>query len=424
MGHHDMNILEELSWRGLVQDISDPEAFSKLKPGDACYVGFDPTAPSLQVGNLVMLIVSIHLTKAGLKPILLFGGATGMIGDPGGRSAERNLMPLEQVAKNVSLQEQQARRLWQNAGVSVFPEIVDNIEWTRGVSMLEFLRDTGKHFTVNYMLQKESVKTRLSGEGISYTEFSYMLLQAFDFLHLYEDRKCRLQFGGSDQWGNLTAGLELIRRKIQGEAFAFSVPLITTADGRKFGKSAGNAVWLDPALTSPYKFHQFWLNTPDSEVAKLLKVFTFESKDEIARLEKSITEHPEKREGQKFLADYLCTLVHGKEATEDAKRCAAALFGGSLEGLSNEQLLDIFSDAPSTTIPRAELGTLDMVTLLGTTIASSKGEARRLIQGGGIYVDNERLEDPTRPLSATKIESKGFIVLRSGKKNYHLVRLD
>jgi tyrosyl-tRNA synthetase len=418
-----MNVLEELTWRGLLQDVSDPEAFSKLKPGDAFYVGFDPTAKSLQVGNLVQIIVAIHLTRAGLKPILLFGGATGMIGDPGGRSSERNLLPLEEVAHNVSLMEEQAKKLWRNAGVEVVPEIVNNVDWTRGVSFLEFLRDIGKHFTVNYMLQKESVKTRLSGEGISYTEFSYMLLQAFDFLHLYQNKNCRLQFGGSDQWGNITAGLELIRRKIQGDAFGFGVPLITTADGKKFGKSAGNAVWLDGKLTSAYKFHQFWLNVPDSDVIKLLKVFTFASKEEISRLERTIAEAPEKREAQKFLADYLCSLVHGKEATEDAKRCAAALFGGSLEGLSNEQLLDIFSDAPSTTVAKADLATLDMVSLLGSTIASSKGEARRLIQGGGIYVDNERLQEPTMPITATTIQSKGFLVLRSGKKNYHLVRL-
>jgi tyrosyl-tRNA synthetase len=419
-----MNILEELTWRGLIQDISDPEAFSKLKAGDACYIGFDPTAPSLQVGNLVQILVSIHLTKAGIRPILLFGGATGMIGDPGGRSTERNLMSLEDVARNVELQSQQARTLWQNAGTDVTPEIVNNIEWTRNVSYLEFLRDIGKHFTVNYMLQKDSVKSRLSGEGISYTEFSYMLLQAFDFLHLYQNKRCRLQFGGSDQWGNLTAGLELIRRKIQGEAFAFSVPLITNAEGKKFGKSAGNAVWLDPALTSPYQFHQFWLNVQDSEAVKLLKVFTFTPREEIERLERSMTEHPEKREAQKFLADALCDLVHGRDATEDAKRAAGALFGGSLEGLSGKQILEVLADAPSTTVTRAEAAVLDVVSLIASTLAPSKGEARRLIQGGGIYLDGERVSDPTMPVATTKLFDNGFIVLRSGKKKYHLVTIE
>ncbi len=419
-----MNIFEELTWRGLIQDISDPETFSKLQPGDACYIGFDPTAPSLQVGNLVQLIVAIHLTKIGLKPILLFGGATGMIGDPGGRSTERNLMSLDDVAKNVVLQSEQAKNLWKNAGAQVTPEFVNNIDWTRGVSYLEFLRDIGKHFTVNYMLQKDSVKSRLSGDGISYTEFSYMLLQAFDFLHLYQNNRCRLQFGGSDQWGNLTAGLELIRRKVQGEAFAFSVPLITNSEGKKFGKSAGNAVWLDPALTSPYQFHQFWLNVQDSEVIQLLKVFTFTSKEEIERLERSMHEQAEKREAQRFLADAICDLVHGKAATEDAKRAAGAFFGGSLEGLSDQQILGMLVDAPTTKINRTDAETLDIVSLVGSTLASSKGEARRLIQGGGIYLDGERISDATLKVSTTALFSKGFVVLRSGKKNYHLVKLD
>lgn len=418
-----MNILEELTWRGLIQDISDPETFNKLKPGDACYIGFDPTAASLQVGNLVQLIVAIHLTKIGIKPILLFGGATGMIGDPGGRSSERNLMSLEDVARNVVLQSEQAKNLWKNAGTEVTPEFVNNIEWTQQVSYLEFLRDIGKHFTVNYMLQKDSVKSRLSGDGISYTEFSYMLLQAFDFLHLYQDKRCRLQFGGSDQWGNLTAGLELIRRKVQGEAFAFSVPLITNSEGRKFGKSAGNAVWLDPALTSPYQFHQFWLNVQDSEVIKLLKVFTFTPKEEIERLERSMHDQAEKREAQKFLADALCGLVHGKAATEDAKRAAGALFGGSLEGLSDQEILEMLADAPTTTISRADVASLDIVSLVGSTLAASKGEARRLIQGGGIYLDGERVNDATLQLSTTKLLEKGFVVLRSGKKTYHLVKV-
>lgn len=418
-----MDVLRELSWRGLIQETSDPELFSKLRAGDAFYIGFDPTAPSLQVGNLVQLIVAIHLTKAGLKPILLFGGATGMIGDPGGRSAERNLLELNVVADNVALQERQAKILWENAGQSVSPQFVNNLTWSKDVSILTFLRDIGKHFTVNYMIAKESVKTRLSGDGISYTEFSYMLLQSFDFLHLYENNNVRLQFGGSDQWGNITAGLELIRRKIQGDAYAFSVPLITNSEGKKFGKSAGNAVWLDPKLTSPYKFHQFWLNVPDADVIRLLKVFTFESEESIAAIERAMQEHPEKRDAQKHLADSLCTFVHGAKATDDAKRCAAALFGGSLDGLSREQLLDIFSEAPSSTVSRAQLDSLDMLSLLATTVSKSKGDARRLVQGGGIYVDNERLAAETMPVRETKLSENGFIVIRSGKKNYHLVRL-
>ncbi len=418
-----MNVFEELTWRGLIQDISDPEALSKLKPGDAFYTGFDPTAPSFQVGNLVPLIVAIHLTKAGLKPILLFGGATGMIGDPGGKSAERNLLPLEQVAQNVNLQQTQAANLWRSARLDVTPEIVNNIDWTKNVSMLEFLRDVGKHFTVNYMLAKDSVKSRLSGDGISYTEFSYQLLQAFDFLHLYQNKNCKLQIGGSDQWGNITAGLELIRRKVQGEAYALSFPLITNSEGRKFGKSEGNAVWLSPKLTSPYKFHQFWLNVQDAEAIRLLKIFTLEPKEKIEEIEVLMKAAPEKRDAQRLLADSICTFVHGAQATADAKKCAQALFSGSLAELSNEQILEIFDDAPSSAVTRSQVEELDILTLVSTTVSKSKGEARRLVQAGGIYLDSERVTNETLKLKETAILSKGFVVLRSGKKNYHLVRL-
>ena len=418
-----MNVLEELTWRGLIQDISDPEALSKLKPGDAFYIGFDPTAPSFQVGNLVPLIVSIHLTKAGLSPILLFGGATGMIGDPGGKSAERNLLPLEQVAENVTRQQKQASGLWRQAGATVTPDVVNNLDWTKEISLLSFLRDVGKHFTVNYMLAKDSVKSRLSGDGISYTEFSYMLLQANDFLHLYQTKNCKLQIGGSDQWGNITAGLELIRRKIAGEAYALSFPLITNTEGKKFGKSEGNAIWLNPEMTSPYKFHQFWLNVADDDAIRLLKIFTFESKERIAEVESALKTAPEKRDAQKLLADTLCTFVHGAQATDDAKRCAHALFAGTLNELSNAQILEIFQDAPSSIITKSQVGELDVLTLLSTTVAKSKGEARRLVQGGGIYLDSERVSNEALKISETTILEKGFVVLRSGKKNYHLVRV-
>jgi tyrosyl-tRNA synthetase len=418
-----MNVLAELTWRGLIQDMSDPETLSKLKASDCFYVGFDPTAPSFQVGNLVPLLVSIHLTRAGLKPILLFGGATGMIGDPGGKSAERNLLPLEQVAENVKLQQSQAATLWKNAGLSITPKFVNNLDWSKDVSMLTFLRDIGKHFTVNYMLAKDSVKSRLSGDGISYTEFSYMLLQANDFLHLYQNKNCKLQVGGSDQWGNITAGLELIRRKIQGDAYALSFPLITNSEGKKFGKSEGNAVWLSAKLTSPYKFHQFWLNVQDAEAIRLLKIFTLETKEKIAEVEALMQAAPEKRDAQKLLADSITTFVHGADATADAKKCAQALFSGSLSELSNEQILELFDDAPSSTVTRSQVEELDILTLLSTTVSKSKGEARRLVQGGGIYLDSERVSNEALKLKDTAILSKGFAVIRSGKKNYHLVRL-
>lgn len=418
-----MTIHEELLWRGLIQDVSDPQLFTKLRPGDAFYIGFDPTAPSLQVGNLVPLLVSIHLTRAGYTPILLFGGATGMIGDPGGKSAERNLLPLEQVAENVRLQEAQAKRLWAAAGLTATPSFVNNLEWTKDVSVLTFLRDVGKHFTVNYMLAKESVKSRLSGDGISYTEFSYMLLQAFDFLHLYQQRNCRLQIGGSDQWGNLTSGLELIRRKIQGEAYALSFPLITNSQGKKFGKSEGNAIWLDATLTSPYKFHQFWLNVPDSDVVHLLKIFTLESRERIEAAATALANHPEQREAQKLLAHSLCTLVHGPEATAEAVRCGQALFGGSLNGITPAQVLELFGEAPSSELPRSRVADTDILTLLSSTLVKSKGEARRLIQSGGFYVDNERVTNESLIVSETPLLERGVLVLRSGKKSYHLVKL-
>ncbi len=418
-----MSIINELQWRGLVQDTSDAAGIEKLPAGTRFYIGFDPTAQSLQVGNLIPLLVSAHLCRSGLQPIILFGGATGTIGDPGGKSAERNLLEVEKVAANVALQRKQIEDLLPRLGFTASPLFVNNLDWTKDVSVLSFLRDIGKHFTVNYMIAKDSVKSRLSGDGISYTEFSYMLLQAFDSLHLFQTENCKLQIGGSDQWGNITAGLELIRRKLSQQAYALSFPLITDSQGKKFGKSEGNAIWLDPQLTSPYKFHQFWLNVQDSDVVRLLKLFTLESHERIEALAESVISAPEARAAQKALADAVCTLVHGEAATTDAKRCGDALFGGTLEGLSSNQLSDLFADAPSSLLTREQISGLDLVTLLGQTVAKSKGEARRLLSGGGIYLDNERISDEALQVSETQLLKRGLIVLRSGKKNYHLVRV-
>lgn len=414
--------LHELRWRGLVQDISDEAGIEKLAAGDGCYVGFDPTAKSLHIGHLVSILVAIHLGRAGLKPILLFGGATGVIGDPSGRRAERQLLDRSVVEGNVAAISTQVGAILKRVGLEA--EFVDNYSWTRDVSMLDFLRDVGKHFTVNYMLAKDSVKARLEGDGISFTEFSYMLLQSNDFLHLYQTRNCKLQFGGSDQWGNITAGLELIRRKVQGDAYALSAPLILDSQGRKFGKSEGNAVWLDSALTSPFKFHQFWLNVPDADAVRYLKIFTFLTEEAIAALEARMKEAPGERAAQKALADEVTTLIHGKDATEDAKRSAQVLFGGSLEGLSERQLEEIFADVPSSSISASELETLTIVdALVNSKTLASKGEARRLITSGGVYLNNERVSDPAMLVSTGMTSGAQLFVLRTGKKNYHLVKL-
>lgn len=417
-----MHFFDDLKWRGLVQDVSDEQAVRALKAGDRFYVGFDPTAPSLQLGNLIPLLTAIRLGQAGLKPFLLFGGATGSIGDPSGRSSERVLLSLEAVAENIKTMSATAATIC--ARLRVVPTFVNNYEWTKSIPVLDFLRDVGKHFTVNYMISKEVVKTRLEGDGISYTEFSYMLLQAFDFLHLYQHEGCTLQLGGSDQWGNLTAGLELIRRKVQGNACAFSWPLLLNSQGKKFGKSEGGALWLNSTMTSPYKLHQFFLNSDDRDVIKLLKIFTFLSHEQITALEQSVTTAPEKREAQKLLADELCTIVHGAEATAEAKRSAEVLFGGSLEGLSPRQLEEIFSDVPSSKLPRsAAQGLLLIDLLVQAGLVKSKGEARRLLTSGGVYLNNERASDPQGTVEQAASASP-FIVLRTGKKNYHLVRIE
>lgn len=415
-----MHFVDHLQWRGLLQDLSDPDGIRKLGPGDSFYVGLDPSAPSLQVGNLVPLIVSMHLGRAGLKPIILFGGATGSIGDPGGRRSERPLLDRATIDDYVRRHSAKVAEIFDRAKVKA--QYVNNYEWTAPVSVIDFLREVGKHFTVNYMLAKEFVKSRVEEDSISYTEFSYMLLQAFDFLHLYQNMGCKLQIGGSDQWGNITSGLELIRKKIAGSAFAFSIPLILDSQGRKFGKSEGGAVWLDSALTSPYKFHQYWLNLDDASVIKYLKIFSFLSPEEITEAEQRLVAAPEKREAQKLLADLVTTLVHGESGTADAKKSAEVLFGGSLSGLSNKQLEDIFGGVPSTTVAHQRLSAITVVDLfVETKLAASKGEARRLISSGGAYVNNERVSDPAAVLGA--VSPDAMIVLRSGKKNYHLVKV-
>ena len=417
-----MSIISELEWRGLIQDISNQEQVEQLPAGTPFYAGFDPTAPSLQIGNLVPLFSLIHLGRAGLQPIVLFGGATGAIGDPSGKNEERNLLDRAVLEKNVQTQMEQTRKIL--ASFNLEARFVNNIDWTAPVSFLDFLRDVGKYLTVNYMIAKEVVSARLSTSGISYTEFSYMLLQAHDFLHLYQEYGCKLQIGGSDQWGNITAGLELIRKKIQGDACAFSLPLITDSSGKKFGKSEGSAVWLDPNMTSPYKLHQFFLNVPDNDVVRLLKVFTFLSKTEIEELEKEAQEKPEQRAAQKALADSIVTLIHGSEEAERATASAKILFGGSFDGFTDGALQDIFADVPSSEFSREILANMSLLDIfIDTGLVQSRGDGKKLFKNGGAYLNNKRAESFERTLSEVGALDRKLFVLRSGKKSYHVVRI-
>jgi len=414
-----MSLTETLRSRGLMVEASDLEGIDMLS-GCSFYCGFDPTAASLQVGNLVPLMAMAHVAKcSGLTPLALFGGATGAIGDPSGKGSERKLLDRLAIDENVAKQRAQFGAIYERLGLQV--EFVNNYDWTQSLSTLEFLRDVGKHFPMTYMLSKDSVKARLHDEGISFTEFSYMLLQAYDFYYLYQNKNCRLQVGGSEQWGNITAGLELIRRKAAGEAYALTFPLLTDAQGKKLGKTESGTIWIDPGMTSPYRFHQYWMNIGDSEVIKCLNFLTLHEAKQIEELQLSLEHAPEKREAQRVLADTLCALVHGESASAAAKRGAQVLFGGSFEGLSQSELLEIFKDVPSSNIATDKLGALSIVDLfVETGLSKSKSEARRLITSGGAYLNNERVADAELKLSS--FSAHNLLVLRSGKKSYHLVK--
>jgi tyrosyl-tRNA synthetase len=406
-------MLDDLEKRGLLFDIANRET---LKPCPF-YLGIDPTAPSLQIGNLVGLLTTARLAQAGYEPIILFGGATGSIGDPSGKSAERRLLDRSEIQANIEAQKKQVSALFSKLNIT--PKFVDNYDWTHNISILDFLRDTGKHFTVNYMLAKDSVKNRIEGDGISFTEFSYMLLQALDFLHLYENHGCKLQVGGSDQWGNMTAGLELIRRKVSGEASVLCWPLLTDKAGRKFGKSEADTIWLDPKLTSPYKCYQYLLNVPDDEVIKLLKIFSFKSLREIEEIEKEFKEAPEKRIAQKELAESLVTLIHGNDKASEAINATSVLFGGgNLNELPVAILREVFSEVPHCSIKKDEsISASELFVKAGAV--KSKAEARRLISGGGAYVQGERVNSPDESINL----NREVLILRSGKKSYFLIEV-
>ncbi len=406
-------MLDELENRGLLFDIANKEALTPCP----FYLGIDPTAPSLQIGNLVGLLTTARLAQAGFEPIILFGGATGSIGDPSGKSAERKLLDRSEIQSNIEAQKKQVNEIFSKLNIT--PKFVDNYDWTHNVSILDFLRDIGKHFTVNYMLAKDSVKNRIEGDGISFTEFTYMLLQAFDFLFLYKNYGCKLQVGGSDQWGNMTAGLELIRRKLSGEASVLCWPLLTDKAGRKFGKSESDAIWLDPKLTSPYKCYQYLLNVADDEVIKLLKIFSFKSLNDISAIESEFKAAPEKRTAQKELAESVTKLVHGEEKTAEALNATSVLFGGGdLNQLPETLLKEVFSEVPHSRVSKDErLSASDLFIKAG--VVKSKGEAKRLISAGGAYIQGTRISDPDESVRL----DRSVLILRSGKKSYFLVEV-
>lgn len=423
-----MAILDDLQARGLLQDVSHRDELAALLARETVtvYAGYDPTAKSLHVGNLVPTVMLARLQRAGHRPIALVGGATGMIGDPTGKSDERNLLDTDTLEANAAAIRKQLERFFEFGSSANGAMMANNADWFREIGYLAFLRDVGKLLTVNYMTAKDSVKSRLEdrASGISYTEFSYMLLQAYDFVHLAEVHGCRLQVGGSDQWGNITAGIELQRKMGRQPIYGLTGPLLLDASGEKMGKTAsGLRIWLDPEMTSPYAFYQYWLNTEDADVERLLKIFSWKSLDEIAELVREHARAPESRLGQRVLAEDFTTWVHGPEATRSAIAASQVMFGGSLENLTDADLRPLLADIPSTSISHAQLAAgipfLDL--LAQTKLAASKGAARRLVQGGGAYINNVRIGDPEKILTLEDLGTESMIVLRAGKKSYHIV---
>jgi tyrosyl-tRNA synthetase len=420
-----MNIIEDLTWRGLVYDSTEGLAGLLTTESMTVYIGFDPTASSLHVGSLLPVMALARLQRSGHSPIAIVGGGTGMIGDPSGKAQERTLLSVEQVAVNVAGIRRQLERFLRFEGDHA-ARIVDNGDWLGRIDLMTFLRDIGKHFTVNYMLQKESVSRRLGNEdGISYTEFSYLLLQAFDFVQVFDRFGCTVQMGGSDQWGNITAGIDLLRKLRGKKAHGLVMPLVTSASGTKFGKTEAGAVWLDAARTSPFRFYQFWLNTDDRDTVRYLKYFTFLTRPEVDLLASAVAAHPEQREAQRVLAREVTRLVHGDELLQRAEHASSLLFGEDIASLPAEDLLDVFGDVPSTQLSVAELdggiGLVDLIVRAG--LVSSKSEARRLVQSGGVYVNNRRVADPTERLGLERTIGGRLLVLRRGQRQNHLVRV-
>jgi tyrosyl-tRNA synthetase len=420
-----MNIYEELTARGLIADCTDKDELLKRLASApiTLYCGFDPTADSLHVGNLVPLLALRRFQLCGHLPIAVAGGATGSIGDPSGKSAERVLLTREVLNANIACVKEQLRRLLDFETKTNPARLVDNASWTAPVSFLDFLRDIGKHFSVNMMVAKESVRARMEDReaGISYTEFSYMLLQAFDFYHLRQEYNCELQIGGSDQWGNITAGGDLCRKKLGAQVFGLTLPLITNADGSKFGKTVAGAIWLDPRRTSVYRFYQYWIRTDDRDVIRYLNYFTFLSLEEIAALAQKHADNPGAREAHKALAQAVTDLVHGPAATTEAIRASEILFGGELEGISEATFNDIVGEVPSKEIELAKLaapGAALAELLVHCGLCPSKGQARKDVEGGGVYVNNVRETNFQRGLATGDLLFGKHLLLRKGKRNY------
>ena len=420
-----MNLIEDLRWRGLLAQTTDEKALLEaLKKPTTLYVGFDPTAPSLHAGNLVVLLVLRRFQLAGHNPIALVGGATGLVGDPSGKNEERTLNSTEIVEGWVNRIRTQVSAFLDFDAPKNPAAVVNNLDWTSPLSAIEFLRDIGKHFSVNQMLSKDSVSARLEGGGISYTEFSYQVLQSYDFLELYRRNNCTLQVGGSDQWGNIVAGLDLIRRVEQGSGHALTVPLLMKADGTKFGKTAGGSVWLDPEMTSPYAFFQFWLNSDDKDVINFLKVFSFKSHAEITELEKSHNENPGLREAHRALARELTSLVHSAETTQRVEAAARALFGqGELSELDEATLASALAELPRTTVSSKEEIPTWVDLLAATGVVDSKSAARRIVKEGGAYLNNVKISgEDFRPSKSDFLCGK-YAVLRKGKRDLAAVEL-
>ncbi len=427
-----MNFIEELTWRGMIHTMMPGTDEQLNKEMTTAYLGIDPTADSLHIGHLCGVMMLRHFQRCGHKPLALVGGATGMIGDPSGKSAERNLLDEKTLRHNQeAIKKQLAKFLDFDSDVPNRAELVNNYDWTKDVTFLDFAREIGKYITVNYMMAKDSVQKRLNGEardGLSFTEFTYQLLQGFDFLHLYQEKNCKLQLGGSDQWGNITTGSELIRRKTGGEAFALTCPLITKADGGKFGKTESGNVWLDARYTSPYKFYQFWLNVSDADAEKYLKIFTFLSKEEIEQLVREHEENPGARPLQKRLAKEVTTMVHSEKDYEAAVEASQILFsnnaGEALKALDEQTLLDIFDGVPRFAISRAELEegipVLDLLAVK-TQVFPSKGEARKMVQGGGVSLNKEKITDPAATIDASALLGGKYLHIQKGKKNHFLL---